>query len=167
VDAIYSPVRKANYTVQQTRVGQMTDYERLVLEVWTDGSIAPTEAVQRAAQQVVDLLLPFTALGKAPEGAGARPSLALTIPPEIYNTPVERLELSSRTLNCLKRANINKVGEILEKSRAELMKIRNFGDKSMEELLNRLREKEFPIPETLAPSSSVAEAEAQVPAKEE
>ena len=147
VDAIFTPVRKVNYTVERTRVGQVTDYERLVLEVWTDGSLTPVDAVQKAAQILMDHLFLFTAVGRAAAGADATSSIALSIPVEVYNTVVERLELSSRTLNCLKRADIHKVGEILERTQSQLLRIRNFGDRSLEELTARLEEKGFPIPE--------------------
>ena len=146
VDAIFTPVRKVNYTVERTRVGQVTDYERLVLEVWTDGSLTPVDAVQKASQILMDHLFLFTVVGKAGVGLDATSSIALSVPVEVYNTPVDRLELSSRTLNCLKRADIHKVGEILERTQAELLRIRNFGDRSLEELIARLEEKGFPIP---------------------
>jgi DNA-directed RNA polymerase subunit alpha len=147
VDAIFSPVRKVNYAVERTRVGQVTDYERLALEVWTDGTITPKEAVGKAAQVLLDHLGLFTRIGFAEEKAEATSSSGVTIPPETYNLPVEKLELSSRTLNCLKRAGIHKVGEILQRTQEELFTIRNFGEKGMEELLNRLRDKDLPLPQ--------------------
>ena len=147
VDAIFGPVRRVNYSVERTRVGQVTDYERLSLEVWTDGAITPGDAVKQAARILVDHFNLVTAMGVEVEGAGAVSSVAAFIPPDVYNTMVERLELSSRTVNCLKRAGIHKVGEILEHTQADLLKLRNFGDKSLEELLARLQEKGLPIPE--------------------
>ncbi|MBI4233484.1 MAG: DNA-directed RNA polymerase subunit alpha [Chloroflexi bacterium] len=152
VDAIFTPVRKVNYSVERIRVGQVTDFERLVLEVWSDGTIAPTAALQKAAQLLADHFFRFTQAEKVVEGAPHKPAVVLTVPAEVYNLPVERLELSSRTLNCLKRAGINKVGEILERTQEDLKKIRNFGDKSLEELLNRMREKDLPLPETRQPA---------------
>ena len=140
VDAIFTPVTKVNYAVERTRVGQATDYERLVLEVWTDGTITPLEAVRKAANTLLEHFFLFSGLGAAGEGEGERSSAALTIPPEQYNMPVEKLDLSARTLNCLKRAHIGKVGQALEMSAADLMKIRNFGEKSMNELYTKLRE---------------------------
>lgn len=136
VDAIFNPVRKVNYNVERTRVGQVTDYERLVLEVWTDGTITPLEAVQGAADTLVDHF--FLLSNLAPTGAPGTDHPSLVVSPEIYQTPIEKLGLSSRTLNCLKRAHISKVGEILEMSNDELKKIRNFGDKSLEELHQKL-----------------------------
>ena len=139
VDAVFTPIRKVNYTVEQTRVGQRTDFERLVLELWTDGSTAPVETISQAANILVNQFFLFANVDKVlPDGQDG-PSTML-IPAEQYNIPFERLELSSRTLNCLKRAGMNKVGEVLELSRTELLRIRNFGEKSYTELYGRLRE---------------------------
>jgi DNA-directed RNA polymerase subunit alpha len=138
VDAVFSPVRKVNYNVERTRVGQVTDYERLVLEVWTDGTIKPLEAVQQGAENLVNHFFLFSNLNRAAEeGADRTP---LVVSPEVYQTPIEKLELSPRTLNCLKRAHISKVGEVLEMPDEELMKIRNFGEKSLVELQEKLAE---------------------------
>jgi len=146
VDAIYSPVRKVNYSVEYTRVGQVTDYERLVIEVWTDRTISPLDAVHTAAKVLMDhssLLIGAGEVSSDVDGAAAS-----GIPANIYNITVEKLELSSRTLNCLKRAGINKVGEVLERTAAELLKIRNFGDKSLDELRARLEENDLPVPDS-------------------
>ena len=139
VDAIFNPVRKVNYNIKRTRVGQVTDYERLELEVWTDGTIKPVEAVREAADHLVNHFFLFTNLDRTSEPGTERPSLSVS--PEIYQTPIERLELSPRTLNCLKRAHITKVGEVLEMSDEELVKIRNFGEKSLMELKEKLAER--------------------------
>ena len=139
VDAVFNPVRKVNYDVKRTRVGQVTDYERLELEVWTDGTIKPVEAVREAADHLVNHFFLFTNLDRASEVGTERPALAVS--PEIYQTPIERLDLSPRTLNCLKRAHITKVGEVLEMSDEELVKIRNFGEKSLLELREKLAER--------------------------
>ena len=147
VDAIFSPVRRVNYAVERTRVGQVTDYERLNLEVWTDGTITPSDAVKQAARVLVDHFNLVTARGVEVEGAGAVSSVAAFVPPDVYNLLLERLELSSRTLNCLKRAGIHKLGEVLERTQADLLKLRNFGVKSLEELVARLQERDLPIPE--------------------
>ena len=138
VDAIFSPVRKVNFEVEHTRVGQVTDYERLVLEVWTDGTVSPVEAVRRAANSLVDHYFLFSNLDESAETRMDRASLMVS--PEIYQTPIEKLELSPRTLNCLKRAHITKLGEVLERSDDELLKIRNFGLKSLTELKDKLIE---------------------------
>ncbi|PKB64072.1 MAG: DNA-directed RNA polymerase subunit alpha [SAR202 cluster bacterium Io17-Chloro-G2] len=139
VDAIFSPVTKVNYNVERTRVGQVTDYERLVLEVWTDGTIKPVDAVREAADNLVNHFFLFSNLNKAIEPGVERTSL--TVSPEIFQTPIDRLELSPRTLNCLKRAHITKVGEVLEMADEDLLKIRNFGEKSLTELRDKLAER--------------------------
>ena len=139
IDAIFSPVRKVNYSVERTRVGQVTDYERLVLEVWTDGTIKPVEAVREAADNLVNHFFLFSNLDRGAEVGVER--LSLVVSPEIYQTPIEKLDLSPRTLNCLKRAHITKVGEVLEMADDELLKIRNFGEKSLVELRDKLAER--------------------------
>lgn len=139
LDAVFTPIKKVNYNVEKIRVGQRADFERLVLEVWTDGSVTPVEAVQQAASALSSQFFLVSRVNIVEEG-GDRPAIAPIIPHEQYEIPVERLDLSSRTLNCLKRAGINKVGEVLELSRNELLRIRNFGEKSYNELFGRLRE---------------------------
>lgn len=140
VDAVYTPVRKVNYTVERTRVGQHTDYERLMVEVWTNGAISPAEAVRQASKELVEQFFRFSTLSETEAQEGDRPPWAAAIPASQYNMPVESLNLAARTLNCLKRASIHKVGEILERSRGELLRIRNFGEKSLEELDQKLGE---------------------------
>ncbi|MFQ6027954.1 MAG: DNA-directed RNA polymerase subunit alpha [Dehalococcoidia bacterium] len=157
VDAIFNPVRKVDYAVERTRVGQVTDYERLVLEVWTDGTIAPRDAIKEAAETLVNHFFLFSNLNPNGENPPDRPSLTVT--PEVYQTPIERLDLSPRTLNCLKRAHITKVGEVLEMSDDELLKIRNFGDKSLEELREKLVERGITAPGK-EPGEGIAEEDA-------
>ena len=140
VDSIYTPVRKVNYSIETTRVGQHTDYERLKLEVWTNGAIAPIEAVNQAGKELVEHFFRFSTASEKELQEGDRPTWASAIPASQYNMTVESLNLTARTLNCLKRAQINKVGEVLEKNREELLRIRNFGEKSLFELDDRLRE---------------------------
>ncbi len=145
VDAVFTPVRKANFAVETTRIGQRSDLERLIVEVWTDGTISPVEAMQAAAGQLMQRFYLFSMVDKeTPEEGG--PAAGIGISPEVYNTLVETLELSARTLNCLKRATINRVGEVLSMPKAELLKIRNFGQKSFDELYEKLAEKNF-LPE--------------------
>ena len=112
VDAVFTPIRKVNYKIENVRVSQRTDLERLVLEVWTDGSITPVEAVRQSANILANEFFLFANVQKAAEEGVEGAGVALKIPAEQYNIPVERLELSSRTLNCLKRAGLNKVGEV-------------------------------------------------------
>ena len=137
VDAIFNPVRKVNYSVERTRVGHVTDYERLILEIWTDGTLTPVEALRKSSEVLVNHFFLFGNVGHDTRGGADRPSIF--VPPEVYQTPIEKLELSPRTLNCLKRAHITKVGQVLEMSNSELIKIRNFGDKSLQELLLKLK----------------------------
>ena len=147
VDAVFTPIRKVNYSVETTRVGQRTDFERLTVEIWTDGSITPVEAVRQAASILVNQFFMFSNVQKVIDDGTQGPPVALKIPADHYNIPVERLELTSRTLNCLKRAGMNKVGEVLGLSRMELLRIRNFGEKSYTELFARLREADLLPPE--------------------
>ena len=143
VDAIFSPVRKANFRVERARVQQMTNYDSLVMEIWTDGSITPREALTESARLLVKLL-GMVAGFAGEEAIEAAPESE--IPSRIYETPIEELELSVRAYNCLKRASITKVGEILEKlkkGKEELLTIRNFGQKSLDELMERLEAKGY------------------------
>jgi DNA-directed RNA polymerase subunit alpha len=148
VDSLFSPVLKVNYIVERARIGQITDYERLILEVWTDESSSPLEVIPQAAQILVDHFFIFANVGKTVESDTGKPSMASSVDAEVYNATVEGLGLSARSLNSLKRAHINKVGEILEQKRSELLKIRNFGSKSLEELYARLDELGF-LPEEI------------------
>ena len=138
VDAVFNPVRKVNYNVERTRVGSITDYERLVMEVWTDGTIRAVEAIQQAAENLVNHFFLFSNVNRVDEEGAERAPVVVS--PEIYQTPIEKLELSPRTLNCLKRSHVSKVGEVLEMSDDELLKIRNFGEKSLVELREKLVE---------------------------
>jgi hypothetical protein len=108
------------------------------MEVWTDGTIRAVEAIQQAAENLVDKFFLFSNLNRVAEEGTER--VPLVVSPEIYQTPIEKLELSPRTLNCLKRSHISKVGEVLEMSDEDLLKIRNFGEKSMDELKEKLIE---------------------------
>ncbi len=155
VDAIYTPVRKVNYNVERTRVGQYTNFDRLVVEVWTNGALAPIDAVKQAAKELVENFFKFSNLSADEAQEGDRPGWAAAIPASQYNMPVESLNLTARTLNCLKRASIHKVGEILERNRSELLRIRNFGEKSLEELNERLGEIDIYHPEFGAVDPSV------------
>ena len=159
VDAIYTPVRKANFSVEPTRVGQRSDLEKLIVEVWTDRTIMPLEAMQSAGNLLMERFFLFTRLDKQPEEE-ASPAAGLGISPDIYNTLVETLALSARTLNCLKRAGINRVGEVLLMPKGELLKIRNFGQKSLDELYDKLAEREL-LPEDDTSDDAEAEGETE------
>jgi DNA-directed RNA polymerase subunit alpha len=144
VDAIFSPVKKAAYRVERTRIGQQTDYDKLNLEVWTDGTISPEAAVRQAADILVQHL---TLLAGAQTTVVEQPEDEEEgIPSRIAEAPIEELELTVRAYNCLKRAGITKIGEILkrmEKGEEEMLAIRNFGKKSLDELVERLEEKGY------------------------
>ncbi len=144
VDAIYSPVRKASYNVERTRIGGQTDYDRLVLEVWTDGTMTPEEALRESAKILVAR---FSLLaGDEVRMAEKKEEPEQGIPARVYDAPIEELELTVRAYNCLKRAGITKVGEILkrmEKGEDEMLAIRNFGKKSLDELVEKLGEKNY------------------------
>lgn len=137
VDSIYTPVRKMNYMVEDTRVGQATDFDKLVLDVWTNGSINPEEAIGMAAKILTEQLSLFTRLTD-------EPAQQLVLEPDVSPTgknldmTIEELDLSVRAFNCLKRAGINTVGELVEKSVEDMMKVRNLGKKSLEEVGQKL-----------------------------
>lgn len=138
LDAIYTPVRRVNYQVESARVGQDIAYDRLILEVWTDGSILPVEAVRKSSQILVDQFLLFTRLGLDAAVLTAGKSGLPGPSGGRYEMPIEDLGLSVRAYNALKRHAIMKVGELLTMSESELLTIRNFGDKSLSELKERL-----------------------------
>jgi len=147
VDAVFTPIRKVNYKVEKTRVGQATTYDRLVLEVWTDGTIGAVDAVGQSADILMDQFSLFSAMGRpvAPIGisgssSGPMTGVGMLMPPDRYNTPIEDLQLSVRAYNCLKRSGLMTVGQVLEKSEDELLGLRNFGRKSYDELRDRLIE---------------------------
>ncbi len=137
VDAIFSPVRKANFTSEPIHIGRETGYERLYLEVWTDGTISPVDALSQGARILIEQLSPFGDYVRVQqEEEKAAPRLA--IPDEKYNMPVEQLDLSVRTMNCLRRAGIATVGQLVSMGEKELMSLRNFGQKSRQEIEERL-----------------------------
>ena len=144
VDAIYSPIRKAAYRVERTRIGQQTDYDKLHLEIWTDGTISPDDALRRAGNLLVQHLTLLA--GAETIIVEKHEEVAEGIPTRVFDAPIEELELTVRAYNCLKRAGITKVGEILkrmEKGEEEMLAIRNFGKKSLDELVDRLRDKNY------------------------
>lgn len=147
VDSLFSPVRRVNFTVENTRVGQITDYDKLSLEVFTNGTMTPEEAVGLSARILTEHLMLFAGLTE--EGHGVE---MLADPREderdrILDMPVEELELSVRSFNCLKRAGINSVGELISKTEAEMMKVRNLGKKSLEEVKGKLAELDLSLAE--------------------
>ncbi len=141
VDAIFTPVRKVNYRVEKTRVGQSTNYDRLILEVWTDGTITSVEAVGQSADILMDQFSLFSTMGRPEMPAMVQvgtSALGMALAPDRYNTPIEDLNLSVRAYNCLKRSGLMTVGQVLEKNEDELLGLRNFGRKSYDELRDRL-----------------------------
>ncbi|HXK32833.1 MAG TPA: DNA-directed RNA polymerase subunit alpha C-terminal domain-containing protein, partial [Dehalococcoidia bacterium] len=141
VDAIFSPVRRVNFHVAHTRVGQMTNYDRLTLEVWTDGTTSGVDAISRSAEILQDELTIFARLGKPlPPTVERGLGVGTSLPPDKYNMPIEELNLSVRAYNCLKRSGLMTVGAVLEKSEDELLSLRNFGRKSYDELKDKLIE---------------------------
>jgi len=157
VDAIFTPVRRVNYKVERTRVGQVSNYDRLVLEVWTDGTIAGMDAISQSADILLEQLSPFSQLGKpAPPVVERGLGAGTVLTPDRYNTAIEDLSLSVRAYNCLKRSGLMTLGQVLEKSEDELLALRNFGRKSYDELKTRLRELDF-LPEETVEEEPVAE----------
>ena len=140
IDAIFTPVRKVNFAVEPTHVGQVTSRERLSLEVWTDGTISPVEALTQSAAILVEQLTAFVDYAQVSRADEEEQVVRLSIPEELYNMPVTDLNLSVRTMNCLRRGNIETVGQIIGKGESELLALRNFGEKSKEEIDERLEE---------------------------
>ncbi len=138
VDAIYNPVRKVEYAVERMMVGQQTDWERLVIRVWTDGAVTPLAAIQEASENLVQHFYMFNQLSRPVDSP--LETTSLSVDSEVYLMPIERLDLSSRTLNCLKRARLDRIGQVLDLSADDLLNIRNFGQKSLEELRGKLAE---------------------------
>jgi DNA-directed RNA polymerase subunit alpha len=140
VDSIYTPVRKVNFTVDNTRVGQVTDYDKLALEVWTDGSVTPSEAVAIAAKIMEEHLKLFIGLEDSTEDFSIMVEKEENKKEKALEMTIEELELSVRSFNCLKRANINTVEELTQKTEDDMMKVRNLGKKSMEEVIQKLED---------------------------
>jgi len=140
IDSIFSPVIKVNYNVENTRVGQITDYDRLTLEVWTDGSINPKEATSLAAKILSDHLRLFIGLTDTVSDVETMVVKEEEPRDRIMDMTIEELDLSVRSFNCLKRAGINTVGELVQKNAEDMMKVRNLGKKSLEEVDKKLAE---------------------------
>lgn len=141
IDSRFTPVTKVNYSIDDTRVGQRTDYDRLSLEIWTDGSVRPEEALERASDILIEHFNLFRNLSSrlGDEGADEEPREKTEVE-KVLEMPIEELELSMRSFNCLKRAGINSVGELIQKTEEEISKVRNMGKKSLEEVRNKLAE---------------------------
>ena len=140
VDSIYTPVRKVNFTVENTRVGQVTDYDRLVLEIWTDGSITPEEGVSIGAKIMQEHLNLFIQLTDTTDAMEIMVEKEEDQKEKALEMTIEELELSVRSFNCLKRAAINTVEELTQKTEEDMMKVRNLGKKSLDEVKAKLEE---------------------------
>ena len=138
VDSIYTPVYKVNYTVENTRVGNMTDYDKLTLEVWTDSTISARDAVSLGAKILSDHLSLFTDLSETVASKPTMAEKAETHRDKVLEMTIEELDLSVRSFNCLKRANINNVEDLISRTGEDMMKVRNMGRKSLEEVQNKL-----------------------------
>ncbi|MCL6597464.1 MAG: DNA-directed RNA polymerase subunit alpha [Alicyclobacillus macrosporangiidus] len=138
IDSIYSPITRVNFQVENTRVGQVTDYDKLTLEVWTDGSIAPEEAVSIAARILAEHLQLFVGLTDQGKEKDIMVEKEDAVADKTLDMPIEELDLSVRSYNCLKRAGINTVGELCSRTEEEMMKVRNLGRKSLEEVVEKL-----------------------------
>jgi DNA-directed RNA polymerase subunit alpha len=168
VDAIFSPIKRVNFDVDRARVGQRTNYDKLILEIWTDGTIRPGEAMSQAAQLLIDHLriIAGVDVDRLPVAAAETERVSESKPwdEERYNTPIEVLDLSVRVFNSLKRTGITTVGEVLEmldRGTDAMLAIRNFGEKSLDELVQRLREKQFLPPDHQINMSSSSETSAR------
>lgn len=140
VDSIYTPVTRVNYTVENTRVGQVTDYDKLILELWTDGSITPEEGVSIGAKIMLEHLNLFIGLGSDVKGMEFMIEKDEDRKEKALEMTIEELELSVRSFNCLKRASINTVEELTQRTEEDMMKVRNMGMKSLVEVKNKLAE---------------------------
>ncbi len=147
LDSSFSPIERANFQVENTRVGQVTDYDRLILEVLTDGSVTPDDAISLSAKIMVEHLELFRNLTDEIDDVEIMVEKEEEEKDKIMDTTVEELELSVRSSNCLKRAGINTVGELVDKTEDDLMKVRNLGKKSLQEIRDKLNELELKLKE--------------------
>jgi DNA-directed RNA polymerase subunit alpha len=163
IDALFSPVKRVNFSVENTRVGQVTDYDRLILEVWTDGTTPPDEAVAQGSQILIQQFSLFTGLTRS-QAALAQPPRAngSSLPSAIADMPIEDLDLPQRAFNSLKRHGITKVGQLLQTPDEELLRMRNFGKKSLDEIKERLAARgliEAPEPSEASAADGIEDAQ--------
>ena len=138
IDSIYTPVKKVNFYVENTRVGQITDYDKLTIELWTDGSMTPDDALSLAAKVMNEHLALFIDLSEATKNTEVMIEKEESKKEKVLETTIEELDLSVRSYNCLKRAGIINVEDLTNKTEEEMMKVRNLGRKSLEEVTNKL-----------------------------
>lgn len=134
IDSVHSPVRKVNYAVENARLGQMTDYDKLNIEVWTNGAISPQDAIGQAAKLVKDHMSIFINFEETPEVTEEPAERVMNQMNEVLNRSVDEMELSVRSYNCLKNANIGTIGDLVQKTEAEMLRTKNFGRKSLNEI---------------------------------
>ena len=134
IDSVHSPVRKVNFSVEAARLGQMTDYDKLTIEVWTNGAISPADSIGQAAKLLKDHMSIFINFEEVAESAEEPAERAMGQVNEVLNRSVEELELSVRSYNCLKNANIQTIGDLVQKTEAEMLRTKNFGRKSLNEI---------------------------------
>jgi DNA-directed RNA polymerase subunit alpha len=158
VDAIFTPVRKVNFTTEPMHLGRETSQEKLTIEIWTDGTLAPSRAISRGATILVEQLKPMVDYGRASEIDDEKKAIRASIPEDLYNMPVEKLDLSVRAMNCLRRSGINTVGELVSLGEKELLSLRNFGQKSRQEVEEKLTSLGLSFPKmTELPAEEVVE----------
>lgn len=145
IDAIFTPIPRVNYVVEHTRIGGVTDYDRLILEIWTDGTIKPGDALSHAAQVLGQYSQTIANFSRPEQPAELAPTSdgVEGIAPDVYDIPIEELDLSTRTYNCLKRADITKVGQLLQMDEKDLLSVRNLGSKSIDEIKEKLIEHRY------------------------
>jgi DNA-directed RNA polymerase subunit alpha len=144
LDVVFTPIPRVTYVVENTRIGQATDFDRLLLEIWTDGSVRPGDALGHAARILVQYsqtIADFNRLAAEPEEQAE--VNGLLIPADVYDTSIDALDLSTRTYNCLKRADITRVGQVLQMDEKALLGVRNLGQKSMEEIRDKLLDRGY------------------------
>ncbi len=139
LDASYSPIKKVNYVITNARVGQITDYDKLTMEVWTDGSVLPEEAIAYSAKILKEQMTPFINFKEEPEPVEEKEEEGVKLNENLFR-PVSELELSVRSANCLKNAEITMIGELVQKTESEMLKTKNFGRKSLNEIKTILSE---------------------------
>ena len=145
IDSIYTPVKKVNYHVENTRVGQMVDYDKLTIELWTDGSLEPYEALSLAAKVLSEHLQLFVDLSETAKNLQVMVEKEEDSKEKILEEPIENLELSVRSFNCLKRSGISTVGDLTNKTQADMMKVKNLGKKSLDEVIAKLHDLGFDL----------------------
>ena len=151
IDTVFSPIRRVNYSVEPVRLGSRTDLDRLILELWGDGAVRPDEALQIAARELDSYVKLFMEEAEEAMEEAVEATLGAPVVHEHYDTPIEDVDFGVRTFNCLKKENINTLGELVRRTEEELLTIRNFGKKSLEEVLERLEHYDLELAESQAP----------------